>query len=93
MLGEQWTPRSSWGERPQQSKALKAQLLGGSVAKNLPAMQETWVQSLGGEDPLEKEIATHSNILTWRIPWTEKSGWLQSTESKESGTTERLTVS
>ena len=39
--------------------------------KHLPAMQETWVQSLGWEDPLEKEMATHSSILAWRIPWTE----------------------
>ena len=41
-------------------------------------MQETWVQSLGWEDPLEKEMATHSSILTWKIPWTEESGGLQS---------------
>ena len=40
------------------------------LVKNLPAMQETWVRSLGWEDPLEKRKATHSNILTWRIPWT-----------------------
>ena len=46
--------------------------------KRLPAMQETWVRSLGWEDPLEKEMATHSSILGWRIPWTEKPGWLQS---------------
>ena len=44
----------------------------GSVVKNLPAMQETQVQSLGWEDPLEKGMATHSSILAWRIPWTEK---------------------
>ena len=43
-----------------------------NVVKNLPAMQETWVQSLGLEDPLKKGIATHSSILTWRIPWTEE---------------------
>ena len=47
---------------------------GGSVVKNLPAMQETWVQSLGWEDPLEKEMATHSSILAWRIPWTKELG-------------------
>ena len=41
-------------------------------------MQETWVQSLGQEDPLEKEMATHSSIPTWEIPWTEDLGWLQS---------------
>ena len=46
--------------------------------KNLPAMRETWVQSLGGEDPLEKEMATHSCTLAWKIPWTEKPGRLQS---------------
>ena len=44
--------------------------------KHLPAMQETWVQSLGREDPLEKEMATHSSILAWRIPWTEEPGGL-----------------
>ena len=48
------------------------------MVKNLPAMQETQVQSLGGEDPLEKEMATHSSILVWRIPWTEEPGGLQS---------------
>ena len=48
------------------------------MVKNLPAMQETWVQSLGQEDPLEKVIATHSGILAWRIPWTEETGRLQS---------------
>ena len=45
---------------------------GGSVVRNLPAMQETWFQSLGWEDPLEKEVATHSSILAWEIPWTEE---------------------
>ena len=48
------------------------------MVKNLPAMQETWVQSLGWEDPLEKGMATHSSILAWRIPWTEEPGGLQS---------------
>ena len=48
------------------------------VVKNLPAMQETWVQSLGQEDPLEKGMATHSSILAWEIPWTEEPGGLQS---------------
>ena len=47
------------------------------TVKNLPAMQETWVQSLGWEDALEKEMATHSRILAWRIPWTEEPGGLQ----------------
>ena len=58
--------------------------------KRLPAVWETWVRSLGQEDPLEKEIATHSSILAWRIPWTEELGGLQSTGRKESDTTERL---
>ena len=44
------------------------------MVKNLPSLQETWVQSLGWEDPLEKGMATHSSILAWRIPWTEKPG-------------------
>ena len=48
------------------------------MVKNLPAMQETQVRSLGQEDPLEKEMAPHSSILAWRIPWTEKPGGLQS---------------
>ena len=49
------------------------------LVKNLPAMQETQVRSLGEEDPLEKEMATHSTILAWRISWTEELGGLQST--------------
>ena len=53
---------------------------GGSVIKNLPVMQEMWVRSLGQEDPLEKEMATHSRILAWKIPWTEEPGGLQSME-------------
>ena len=46
------------------------------LVKSLPAMQETWAQSLGREDPLEKGMATHSSILAWRIPWTEEPGGL-----------------
>ena len=53
--------------------------------KHLPSMQETWVQSLGGEDPLEKERATHSSVLAWKTPWTEKPGGLQSMESQRVG--------
>ena len=52
------------------------------MVKNLPAMQETWVRSLGWEDPLEKEIATHSNILAWGISWTGKPRGLQSMRSQ-----------
>ena len=53
--------------------------------KHLSAMWETWVLSLGQEDPLEKEMATHSSILAWRIPWTEEPGGLQSTGSQKVG--------
>ena len=49
------------------------------MAKNLPAMQEMWVQPLGMEDPLGKEMVTHSRILVWKIPWPEEPGGLQST--------------
>ena len=52
------------------------------MVKNLPAMQETRVQSLGQEDPLEKGMATHSSIFAWRIPWTEEPVGLQSMESR-----------
>ena len=52
------------------------------MVKNLPSMQKTWVRSLGWEDTLKKEIATHSSILAWRIPWTEEPGWLQSIGSQ-----------
>ena len=48
------------------------------MVKRLPAMRETWVQSLGREDPLEKEMATHSSTFAWKIPWTEEPSWLQS---------------
>ena len=68
---------------------LKASLVAQRV-KRLPAMWETWVQSLGQEDPLEKEMATQSSILAWRIPWMEELGGLQSTGRRESDTTERL---
>ena len=56
--------------------------------KHLPAMWETWVRSLGREDLLEKEMATHSSILAWRIPWTEELGGLQFAGRKESDPTE-----
>jgi len=52
------------------------------TVKNLPARQETWVQSLGWEDLLKEVIATHSHILGWRIPWTEEPGGLQSMEAE-----------
>ena len=52
------------------------------MVKNPPAMQETWVQSLGQDDPLEEEVATHSSILAWETPWTEEPGGLQSMGSQ-----------
>ena len=57
----------------------------GQTAKHLPATQDTWVPSLGREDPLEKEMATHSSILAWRISWTEEAGELQSMGSQRVG--------
>ena len=58
------------------------------MRRNLRAMQETWIQPLGWEDPLEKGMATHSNVLVWRIPWTEEHGRLQFVGCKELDTTE-----
>ena len=58
--------------------SLSGTFLVAQTVKRLPTMQETWVQSLGWEDPLEKEMETHSSILAWKIPWTEEPGRLQS---------------
>ena len=58
-----------WGDYSQNGASLVAQMV-----KNLPTMQDTWVQSLGLEDPLEKKLATHSSIISWRIPWSGESG-------------------
>ena len=55
------------------------------MVRNLPAMQETWVGSLGWEDPLEEEMATYSSILAWRVPWIEEPGELQSAGSQRVG--------
>ena len=63
---------------------LKASLVAQRI-KRLPAMQETRVRSLGSEDLLEEEMATHSSVLAWRIPWTEEPGGLQSTGSQRVG--------
>ena len=60
------------------------------MVKRLPAMWETWVRSLGWEDPLEKETATHSSILAWKIPWTEKLVNYSPWGRTESDTTEQL---
>ena len=60
------------------------------MVKHPPTMWETWVQSLGQKDPVEKEMATYSSTLAWKIPWTEEPGGPQSTGRKESDMTERL---
>ena len=70
---------------PYKIKSGRAPLLAQTV-ENLPAMQETQVQSLGREDPLEEGMATHSSTLAWRIPWTEGPGGLQSRGVTKSGT-------
>ena len=62
--------------------SLKWTSLVAQMVKRLPTMWETWVQSLGWEDPLEKEMATHSSILAWKIPWMEEPGRLQSMGSQ-----------
>ena len=58
------------------------------MVKNLPAMQETWLRSLGRKDPLEKGMAAHSSLIAWRIPWTEEPGGYSPCGHKESDTTE-----
>ena len=72
---------------PRAGASLAAQLV-----KNLPAMQETLVRSLGWEDPLGEGMAIHSSILAWRIPWTEEPGGLQSMGGKESDMTEQIST-
>ena len=62
------------------------------TVKNLPAMQETWVRSLGWEDPLEERMATHSSILAWKSPWPEEPGGLQSMGLQRVGHAERLST-
>ena len=74
------TERLNYGDRLNGGASLVAQ-----TVNNLPAIQETWVRSMGGEDPLKKEMVTHSSILAWRIPWMEKPGRLQSMGSQRVG--------
>ena len=85
-VSEQNLPELDWPEsHPASTKRQLCSLNLPYVAqrvKNLSAMWETWVQSLGWEDPLEKGMATHSSILAWRIPWTEEPGGLQSMRSQ-----------
>jgi len=71
---------------------LRASLVAQTV-KNLPAMQEIWVQSLSQKDPLEKGMTTHSSILAWRIPWTEEPSGYIPWGHKQLDMTERLTLS
>ena len=76
-----WRGSLQVGIQPQASShSLVAQMV-----KNLPVMWETWVRSLSWEDPLEEGMATHSNILAWKIPWTEEPSWLQSMGSQRVG--------
>ena len=73
-----------WG-REESSQATRLSLVA-QLVKNPPAMQETKLPSLGGENPLEKEMATHSSILAWRFPWREEPGGLQSIGSQRDTT-------
>ena len=77
ILNEKDTERQIWEEVSGARASLVAQMV-----KNLPAIQKTLVRSLGQEDPLEKEMATHSSVLAWRIPWSEEYGRLQSMGSQ-----------
>ena len=84
-VGKQWSRArvsvASFAYLKEQRLRFEASLVAQRV-KHLPAMRETWVRSLGWEDPLEKEMATHSSTLAWRIPWTEEPGRLQSMGSQ-----------
>ena len=73
------------GDRVNINDMLNWRKLKRGTVKNLPTVQETWVRSLGGGDPLEEGMATHSSIPAWRIPWTEEPGGLQSTGSPRLG--------
>ena len=66
----------------EKSFGARSEEIGASLVKALPAMLETWVRSLGQEDPLEEGMATHSSTLAWRIPWTEEPGGVQSMGSQ-----------
>ena len=97
-LSSESYPRATGGPRPALAQKrlhihnLPWDSLVAHVVKNPPTMQETWARFLGWEGPLEKEMATHSSILAWRIPWTEKPGGLFSPQCrKESDTTKQLT--
>ena len=93
-MGTEWEQGEIRGRKTERTVSIKdgqthqyeASLIAQSV-QNLPAVQETQVRFLGQEDPLEKEMAIHSNIFAWRIPWTEEPGRLQSLGSQELDTT------
>ena len=91
LMAERWN-NADWlsGWRQNYCYLQRASLVVQRV-KNLPAIQDIWLQSLGHEHPLEKEMATHSSILAWRIPWTEEPGRLQSIESQRVRMTKQLT--
>ena len=84
-----WAPKSlqmvTAAMKLKDAYSLECSSLVAQRLKCLPAMQETWVRSLGREDSLEKEMATHSSILAWRIPWMEEPGGLQSSRSQRVG--------
>ena len=82
---DSWVRKLPWRRDMQPTPVFLASLVA-QLVKNSSAVWETWVQFLGWEDPLEKEMATHPNILAWRIPWTEEPG-SQSMGSQESDTT------
>ena len=88
LAGRVFTTGTTWevsiGTANRQTSLQRASLLT-QMLKNLPAGQKTWFPSPGQEDPLEKGMATHSNILAWRIPWTEEPGGLQSMGSQNVG--------
>ena len=79
-----WVRKIRW-RRDRLSTLVFLASLVAQLVKNMPAMPETWVPSLGWEDPLEKEMATHSSILAWKIPWAEELGRLQSMGSQRVG--------
>ena len=79
---KRWYYLQNWSRFIDRENKFMASLVA-QLVKNLPAMPETWIWSLGWEDPLEKRTAIHSSILTWRIPWTEEPGRLQSMGSQK----------
>ena len=81
----QLSPNAAKYTKKKKKKKIGTSLVA-QMVKRLPTMWETWVRSLGREDPLEKEMATHSSILAWKIPWTEEPGRLQSMGSQKSRT-------